>query len=209
MGRANVRVVDLPIKIGGEAPEAVYFYGWGTGWSSGAMEVKLSAAVATHSIPLQYVHMPSFLYGLQRRMSGIQDQEVTGPLSPAVLVLTFMRHVGGGLLELTNERAKAAKQVAQPDTAIQRPRWTVVEGEAPEFREREEQPSPESSGFSPDVDAARHTYDIKNGSLPDSCVRSLSPAPIPTNPYPTPACVSIHWPSSLGLLDKPYSSPFV
>ena len=29
-----------------------------------------------------------------------------GPLSPAVLVLTFMRHVGGGLLDLTNERAE-------------------------------------------------------------------------------------------------------
>lgn len=30
-----------------------------------------------------------------------------GPLSPAVLVLTFMRHVGAGLLDLTNERAEA------------------------------------------------------------------------------------------------------
>ncbi len=43
-----------------------------------------------------------------------------GPLSPAVLVLTFMRHVGGGLLDLTNERAGADRGVAQPDTAIQR-----------------------------------------------------------------------------------------
>lgn len=29
------------------------------------------------------------------------------PTVPAVLVLTFMRHVGGGLLDLTNERAGA------------------------------------------------------------------------------------------------------
>lgn len=64
MGHADAGVVDLPIKMGGEAPEAVHFYDWGmrwchlsfTGWSSMAMEVKLSAAVATHSIPLQYVH---------------------------------------------------------------------------------------------------------------------------------------------------------
>ncbi|MED6252885.1 hypothetical protein ATANTOWER_018747, partial [Ataeniobius toweri] len=31
-------------------------------------------------------------------------------LSPAVLVLTFMRHVGGGLLDLTNEIADAEIQ---------------------------------------------------------------------------------------------------
>lgn len=59
---------DLPFKMGGEAPEAVHFHGWGTSrvchgviCVSQRMEfrgsgVKLSAAVATHSIPLQYIH---------------------------------------------------------------------------------------------------------------------------------------------------------
>lgn len=44
-------------------------------------------------------------------------------------------------------------------------------------------------------------------SLPDSCVRSLSRAPIPS--FAPPHCVSVRGPSSLGLLDKRCSSPFV
>lgn len=32
MGWAYVKVVNLPIKIGGETPEAAHFHGWGTRW---------------------------------------------------------------------------------------------------------------------------------------------------------------------------------
>lgn len=56
MARQMLKWLDLPIKMGTEAVGFVRVSSVFHGWSSGAPEVKLSAAVATHSIPLQYIH---------------------------------------------------------------------------------------------------------------------------------------------------------